>query len=426
MDMFDPIIKALINYAEAELEIIEEPEKIALLRGCLDTAKRKIDAADIDFYQDIVNSISSLTDEQIDSKEISEILALAVSSSVEDPDTVTGSKKIQLFSNPIENENVFGMTRSIADRYNWFVDNISEQTADDNYRYNPGEFKRPDNRSYILQLTKEHQSNIKTSQQFYEKLLKIKDGKVLQTFLTLWSAVNVQNYFRFNDVRLSDLMKLVLKPNKDGYFTQPQKRAFTEALDILRSFEIHLDEEIREKDERGRKKRRVRRNFYRLFELESAVYAKRRDGTVDESVIIRFTGELLPKYNKGIMRGRLYQKGLLRLDANKDSRALLLGFKLLTRFDQIRMGSDGQDNISDEKLYIRMDRKTLIKWAEYEQTDKNDKWTASKYLENTLEKLIKARILRDYDPKPIGTENNQKIFIYPYPIAVNKRISSQR
>jgi len=224
-------------------------------------------------------------------------------------------------------------------------------------------------------------------------------------------------------------MQTILKTK--SYFTQPQKRDFTEAIQKLRDFEIYLDQTITDTDEKGRRQKVIKRDFYKLIELKGATYAKRKQdllneageviakkGEADESVVVKLYGELLPSFNKGIMRGRLYSRGLLELDANKDERAILLGFKLLTRIDQLRQGTKGRDRVSDDNLFIRLDRKTLIEWADYVKTDLEDKWVANKHLIKTLNKLVEIKCLRNYEPRKLTTKDDLKITLYPHPIAL--------
>lgn len=272
---------------------------------------------------------------------------------------------------------------------------------------------------------------IKTAEQFYNALARIKSGKVLQTLLALWNYGNQQGSFIFSGTRLNKVMRTLLK-TKTGNYTQEQKRAFTEAIHRLRDFEIYLDQTITDTDDKGKKQRVIKRDFYKLIDLVGATYAKRNKdiiepetgrvirakGTADESVIIKLYGELLPKFNKGIMRGRLYSRGLLELDANKDERAILLGFKLLTRFDQLRQGARGKDLVRDTNLFIKTDRKTLIEWADYKQTDEVNKGVANQHLIKTLNKLIEINCLRGYEPKKLTTSDDLKITLYPSAIAL--------
>jgi len=338
-------------------------------------------------------------------------------------------RQMTLFNNPIDIKRAFGMSREFTDNLKKLTDEITPEQAQESFKYDGKTFKGKKG-DLALRVIDDKQE-IQTAEQFYNALAKIKSGKVLQTLLALWNYGNQQGSFIFSGTRLNKVMQTLLK-TKTGNFTQPQKRAFTEAIHRLRDFEIYLDQTITDTNEKGKKQKVIKRDFYKLIDLVGAAYAKRRKdiidpetdrvirakGTADESVIIKLYGELLPKFNKGIMRGRLYSRGLLELDANKDERAILLGFKLLTRFDQLRMGKRGKDLISDNKLYIKTDRKTLIEWADYTQTDASDKWLANKCLIKTLNKLIEINCLRDYEPKKLTTADDLKITLYPSEIAI--------
>jgi len=339
------------------------------------------------------------------------------------------SQQMTLFNNPIDTERAFGMSRELSDNLKRLTEEITPEQAQENFKYDKKTFKGKKG-DLALRVVDDKQE-IQTAEQFYNALARIKSGKVLQTLLALWNYGNQQGSFVFSGTRLNKVMRTLLK-TKTGNYSQEQKRAFTEAIHRLRDFEIYLDQTITDTDEKGRKQKVIKRDFYKLIDLVGATYAKRKKdiiepetgriirakGTADESVIIKLYGELLPKFNKGIMRGRLYSKGLLELDANKDERAILLGFKLLTRFDQLRQGARGKDLVSDNNLYIRTDRKTLIEWADYTKTDSEDKWTANNYLIKTLDKLIEINCLRDYEPKKLTTDDALKITLYPSAIAL--------
>ncbi len=256
-----------------------------------------------------------------------------------------------LFNNAINQERAFGMSREFSDNLKRLTEEITPESVEKTYKYDKNTFKSTtkQGREIALRVIDEKQE-IEDAKQLYSALVKIKSGKVLQTLLALWAYTNKRGNFIFSGTRLSKIMATVLKTPKSGYFTQPQRKEFTEAIQRLRDFEIYLDQTVTDTNERGRKQEVIKRDFYKLVDLVGATYAKRkkdvtdpetgkiifRKGDADESVIIRLYGELLPRFNKGIMQGRLYSRGLLELDANKDERAILLGFKLLTRFDQLR------------------------------------------------------------------------------------------
>lgn len=343
--------------------------------------------------------------------------------------TDTQAKQRTLFNNPIDTKRAFGMSREFTDNLKRLTDEITPEQAEESFKYDGKTFKGK--RGDLALRVIDDKQEIKTAEQFYNVLARIKSGKVLQTLLALWNYGNQQGSFVFSGTRLNKVMRTLLK-TKTGNYSQEQKRAFTEAIHRLRDFEIYLDQTITDTDEKGRKQKVIKRDFYKLIDLVGATYAKRNKdiidpetgrvirakGTADESVIIKVYGELLPKFNKGIMRGRLYSRGLLELDANKDERAILLGFKLLTRFDQLRQGAKGKDLVIDDNLFIKTDRKTLIEWADYTKTDTSDKWTANKHLIKTLNKLKEIKCLRDYEPKKLTTDDALKITLYPSAIAL--------
>jgi len=342
-------------------------------------------------------------------------------------------KQMTLFNNAIDTERAFGMNRKFSDELKKLTEEITPATAKESWKYNRNTKTFKGKGGDMALRVIDEQEQIQTAEQFYNALARIKSGKVLQTLLALWHYANKRGSFIFNGTRLSKVMETVLKTPKSGYFTQPQRKEFTEAIQRLRDFEIFLDQTVTDTDEKGRKQKVVKRDFYKLIDLMGATYAKRKKdvtdeagkvifkkGDADESVIIRLYGELLPMFNKGIMQGRLYSRGLLELDANKDERAVLLGFKLLTRFDQLRnwRPHKKQYGVSDDRLFIRIDRKTLIEWADYQQTDIEDKWTANRRLEKTLNKLIETKCLRDYEPKKLTTSDDLRITLHPHPIAL--------
>lgn len=343
--------------------------------------------------------------------------ASAVSSFITAPKIEMQGEKRQLFSNPMGGD-AFGMSRGFTDKFTKLQSEVSLEAIKRDYKYNPSNtFITGKDKSRLALRVIDTQQQITTAEDLHKALLKIKSGKTLQTLLALWAFSNQQGDFRFNGTRLSEIMETVLKKPASGYFNQKEKRDFTAVIHILRDLEIWLDENVQELDDKGRKKDMVRRDYYRLVDIRGAVYAKDKDGKVDDSVIVKLYGELLPNFNKGIMRGRLYSRGLLWLDANKDERAILLGYKLQTRIDQIRQGRNGSNNaVVEERLYIDTTRKQLVEWGDYAKTDLINPTEANKQLANTLNKLVEVRVLRDYTPKKITTDNSLRIRLWPHPL----------
>jgi hypothetical protein len=336
---------------------------------------------------------------------------------------ITEGKQRTLFNNPIDIKKEFGLNRVLADGYRKILDAVLDREGlKRSYQYNGNKFITEDKQGRRLGLGIVGK-DIKTEEEFSNAILKIEDPKVLQTFLAFCCYCSDNGSFLFKGVKLAEIMKEVLK-TKSGYFTQPQKRAFTETINILRGFEILLDQTTIIKNEKTGKKEKVfDRRYYKLIDLEKTRHSIRNKDLIDEetgeviipkgsedySVMRELWGELLPRFNKGIMRGRLYNKGINELDANKDGRAVILGFKLLTRFDN-------QRQCGKKDIYIKLDRKTLIEWAGYTKTDINDKWIANQHLLKTLDKLVDKKIIGRYEPKEITTKDDLQITLYPHPI----------
>lgn len=321
-----------------------------------------------------------------------------------------------LFPNTIDNSREFGISRNIADRFSQAIETINEKTAEQSYSSND---VNPTFRSKKVAIRLIPKNPINSLSEFYKTLSQLTTPKVIQSYLALWDYANLRGSFIFNGTRLTKIMEAVLT-NKTGYFTQEQKRDFTTAIHAIRNFEIELDKPIEEKDDRGRKRKMVKRDYVRLIDLTGAVYAKTRDGKIDDSVIVKLYGELLPNFNKGAVRARLYSKGILALDANKDGRAIILGVRLQTRFGQL------QQDKGDKEPVIKLKRKTLIEWADYSQTDQTNKSTASDQLTNTLNKLVSFRIIKSFEPKVIPTDDDAIIVFYANPTIENKAIEAKK
>lgn len=339
-------------------------------------------------------------------------------------------KQASLFPNEISLEH-FGITRLFADGFSKTIKEITPDKAKEGYKLHGKTFKfktKDTNIETSIRII-DRDERITDADQFSKELLKLKDAKTIKTLEGLWAYANQQGSFHFKGVRISDILETMgYKKPKKGY-TQGQRKELTTIINFLRDIEITLDREIKDKNERtGRVKSFIKSEYFKFIDLYGTTHAKRikdikddkgniiyNKGDKDESVIIRLFGELLPRLNKGIMRGRLYSKGLLQLDANRDNKAIVLGFWLATRFDQLR-GAGGADKGKQKPesfIVLRTDRGELIERADYTKTDKENKSRASGFLKNTLDKLIEAKILSRYDPKEITTDDSQKITLYP-------------
>lgn len=350
------------------------------------------------------------------------------------PDKVALIPKIQkqasLFPNLISLES-FGIPRAFADGLNKTLKAITPANAKASYRLHGKAFKFKTKDTGIETGIRiiDRDERITDADHFSKELLRLKDAKTIKTLAGLYAYANKQGSFHFKGVRISNILEIMeYKKPKKG-FTQGQRKELTTIINFLKDIEITLDHEVKDKDEKtGKVKSFIKTEYFKFIDLYGTTHAKRikdvkdeqgniiySKGDADDSVIIKLFGELLPRLNKKIMRGRLYSKGLLQLDANRDNRAIVLGFWLATRFDQLR-GAGGADKAKqkpDSQIVIEIDRRELIERADYTETDKDNKSMASKVLKNTLDKLIEVNILSRYEPNEINTDDSQHIKLYP-------------
>jgi len=331
-------------------------------------------------------------------------------------------KQGELFPNPIS-EMYFGIARSIADKTNIIIKDITPEKAAESFKYKGPEIYSvcKNGKTAIIKFKT---GSITDEDQFTEKLLKLKDAKTIKTFAGLWAYAKQQGSFTFKGVRISDILKIMnLKKPKAGY-TQKQKQDITEIIHYLRDIEIFLDHDIKTKNEKGTIVKETERKYFNIFRLYESTHSKKtkevknskgdiiyKKGDTDDRIIIKFWGEFLPGYNIGRHPGRLFPKKFLLLDANKDREAISLGYWFLIRLGQLRQGVECEGGPVNE-LFFKTDRGELISRGGYKKTDDTKKSIASNYLINALNKLIEKDIISRFEPETISTDDNQKIKIF--------------
>lgn len=246
---------------------------------------------------------------------------------------------------------------------------------------------------------------INTAEQFANQLLKVKDAKVLQTFFALWKWANIQDSAVFRNVPISEIMELVLHARGANKFNTEQRRSFSEILKYLDSISINVRARVTERNPKNGKEKQVlqEERGVKLFRLIATYSVKREyqslakedllDDHFDQSVITKITGELLPGHQHLFGgRGSIYFDSLLQLDGNKDSKAILLGFTIQTRFNQNQ----------DKEKCIELDRGYLIDLCDYAKTNQVNPSKATSQIANSLNKLKNAGIIEAYS----GLTNN--------------------
>jgi len=323
--------------------------------------------------------------------------------------------QLTLFPNEIR-PGQFGVAAPFADKFKRLADDITEASARTDYETSSREGRGPifrgqaERRDWALQHSGK---DIEGPAQAYSEIEKLRSPAVVKGVLTLWNCANERGAFRFSGTRLSHIMRAGgYKPSSTGQYTQTQKREFTNTLYFLRNWRIYIDRDTQDTDDSGRLRDMIERHFFSLLEIGQALYAKRRDGTPDESVIVRLTGELLPGLNKGLTRGRPYPKVLLGLDAGRDGQALLLGFKLSTRIDQLR-----QSGARPEPLTLTYELGELIRLAgrakDYPHLiERQRRYKIRQALARDLKKLIAIGCIGGFDPERLPLDELERVTIW--------------
>ena len=318
-----------------------------------------------------------------------------------------------LFPNAVEPAENVGIVRQFSDRYSTAVKltsnealvRASNQQKRNTFTYQVGA-------SEVSMTFDDPGFKLRTFDAFYNHLLKIRDAKTIQVICALFDFAAVNGAWQLQNISINDLMKSILKPPKSGYFSQEERRDFSDVLYFLSELKLSLDTDVRE----GRKKR-VLTHFYRVFDLRVALYAKKRNGHPDLSVILRFNGELLPGFNKGVHPARLYGKGLLHYDANKDRNAVLLSFLIQTRLSQVNQTLTENDELKP----CRVTRGELMRFCDYGE-DKLNRNRANIMLKRTLDKLIEFGDIMSYHPDIMPLDDGGQITFFP----VNKNVKGAK
>lgn len=341
----------------------------------------------------------------------------------------TDSKKSRLFPNSHEvNLNShFLSPQFLSNSWNKVVSNLSradaiEQfNASDRFQHTPSYKirKRPSDRTIKGETVTEfvfdpEKQAVRTAEQFFDQLIKLKDPEVLQRFFALMKWINLKDTFVFKDVPISEIMSLTLKPQGDNKFNKDDRKKFSAVLELLTTITITMKtqgERVNKntgkrtpvlREEKGVKLFRLVAEYSVKKEFESKPKNELREGDYDKSVITRFSGEILPgNAHMFTTRGSIYSDALLRFDANKDSKAIILGFSLQTRFNQFQ----------DKDKFVELDRAQLIDLCDYQKTNSQKASVATKRLANTLDKLIKAGIISKYSG--LTNSDEDKVRIHP-------------
>lgn len=315
--------------------------------------------------------------------------------------------------------NQFAMPKILTDSLNRMIKNVSPQLAQEQFnRNNPPRAANPKKNTSFKVRGKETETEIiidsemvgiQTTEQFVEKLMDLKNAKVLQTFCALWKWANLKQTPTFRNVPISEVMALILKGSDTNKFNTPQRREFSQVLELLNAITVTVSaigEQVNKKTGKRGKPVLVEKKGVRMFEMMATYSVKKPYQSLpkeelerehfDTEVITSFSGQLLPGMGHLFQDlASIYFDSLLSLDANKDSKAFLMGFSLQARFNQLK----------DKEKCIEVDRGFLIDLCDYARTNQTKPSQATKQLKNNLNKLIKAGIISKYTGL---TDNNNE------------------
>ncbi|GAB3754812.1 hypothetical protein [Spirosoma pomorum] len=314
----------------------------------------------------------------------------------------------RLFSNSKDlKPNEWAMPKFLADNLSRLIKDITLGRAISQYeavsnrtRNHKPSFKVLNRNTETEFLYNPEQVAINTAEEFANQLLKLKDAKVLQVFFALWKWASRHDRATFKDVPLSELMALCLKTTKENKFNTKDRREFSDILEYLASMTITesiLGERVNKRTGKSKPELREEKGV-RVFHMEATYSIKKEFRALpktdldqgvhfDKTVITRFSGTLLPnKSHLFNQRASIFFDNLLQLDANKDSKAIVLGFHLQTRFNQLM----------DKSQPIELDRDFLIHLCDYQKTNQAKPSQATKQLRNNLDKLINVGIISGY------------------------------
>lgn len=232
------------------------------------------------------------------------------------------------------------------------------------------------------------------SQEFLELMNGWLDPKTIQHWCVLWNWVCENQTFILPYVPLSNLLKTVYTPSKDGKFSMKVRKSFSTSLTFYHNATIEIPVIVEILLPNGKKKKEEAVKLIRLVNLDLAKKNKKGD------VYLKVTGEVLPGLNPGKYRGRIFPKGIFELDANREGHRIKFAYRLCNRFDQMN-GEPLEWSVPE-----------LINAAGLEKTYNIHKGKGCFELTRTLNRLIDVQCIEAIDPKKITASLVKPVKIY--------------
>ncbi len=233
-----------------------------------------------------------------------------------------------------------------------------------------------------------------TCQEFVDSIEKWFEPRTLQHWCALWNWCSENRSFFLPYIPINDILETVYTLPKDGQFKMRERKAFSTSLNLFHNTSIEMPVIVEKEIQNGKKKKEEAVKMIRLLNLDLAKKNKKGD------VYLKIAGEVLPGFNPGKYRGRIFPKGIFLLNANREGNRIPLAYRICNRFDQMN-GLDLHWSIKD-----------LIIAAGLEATYEHDKHDGCSKLTRNLNRLVEVKCIGGFKPSKISATWNKTITLY--------------
>jgi hypothetical protein len=233
-----------------------------------------------------------------------------------------------------------------------------------------------------------------TCREFVDAMGKWLQPLILQHWCTLWNWCGENKSFFLPYIPINDILATVYTRPKNGQFCMKDRKAFSASLNFLHTAIVEMPVIVEKTLPNGKKKKEEAVKLIRLLNLDLAKKNKKGD------VYLKIAGEVLPGFNPGKYRGRIFPKGIFLLDANREGHRIPFAYRLCNRFDQMN-GAD-----------LHWPLEELIIAAGLEATFRKNKCEGCKKLTRNLERFVEIKCIGGFEPPKIPTDSSKQVILH--------------
>lgn len=233
-----------------------------------------------------------------------------------------------------------------------------------------------------------------TCQEFVDVMGKWLEPRTLQHWCTLWNWCCENKSFLLPYIPINDILATVYTRPKDGQFKMRERKAFSASLNLFHNTNIEMPVIVEKSFPNGKKKKEEAIKLIRLLNLDLAKRNKKGD------VYLKIAGEVLPGFNPGKYRGRIFPKGIFLLDANREGHRIPFAYRVCNRFDQMN-GADLHWSVED-----------LITSAGLEATYRKNKCDGCNKLTRNLDRLVEVQCISGFEPQKIHATLTKPVILH--------------